>query len=345
MNNNALHYPRLLEAELQAVEELLRAPHPDVPAEFERAIAGVIAGGGKRLRPALVLLTAHLCRADLERARYVAASVEMLHTATLIHDDLIDKAQTRRGVQTLNAHLDAAATVLSGDMAFAWAAQLATGGRSLPLMERFSETLQTICAGELHQMANRHAIPTRAEYDARIFAKTASLFALCTEAGAILAEVSLEERAAPLRDTLLRDALLRDAPLRDTLWRFGKALGLAFQIADDVLDFMSDEQTLGKPSGSDLRQGLATLPLMLYLDASDPHTRQTVTRALAQPGKHKRQIAAIIAEVQRSGAAEQAMAIADARIQEAIAELHTFPATPYRAALEEIAAYAVRRRY
>lgn len=322
-NHKELQYCSLLKTELQEVEAQLLEITADIPPLVATALHNVIHSGGKRLRPALALLSAHLCAAPLSRAIPVAAGIEMLHTATLIHDDLIDNAATRRGRPTLNAHWNATTTVLAGDLAFARAAVLAAQGENLILMQHFSATLEVICGGELQQLfLGRNSIPTREIYDRRIFAKTAALFALALEIGPQLAE-SAPEHIAALR-------------------RFGALLGNAFQITDDILDFVGDEATLGKPVGSDLRQGLVTLPALLYLERHPEDTRlQTLLR---EPGQTEL-LQAFVADLRTSDAIEATMTVAEQQIEEALAILERFPPSPYRQAIEEIAAFAINRPY
>ncbi len=323
MSGNELLYRALLREELRGVEGLLHEVHDQVPTTIGLAVRALILSGGKRLRPALVLLSAHLCGAALEHTLPVAAATEMLHTATLIHDDLIDNAILRRGVETLNAHWSPAATVLTGDIAFAWAARLSARGQSLRIMERFAETLNIICRGELTQMfVGRDQLPTLDDYYVRIYAKTASLFEFTTEAGAILGK--------------------RPAAEQERLARFGKLLGLAFQISDDVLDFMADEATLGKPVGSDLQQGLITLPVLYYLEE---HPEDGRIAALMRGPREREQVQAIVADLRRSAAADRAMVTAEGHIHEALALLATYPASPYLTAMQQIANFAVQRTY
>ena len=323
MNTLTLHYRSLLKEELQTVQALMLETLHVFPQDVAEILSLIINSGGKRLRPALVLLSAALHGADIQQAVPVAAAVELLHTATLIHDDLIDNALVRRGAQTLNARWTPAATVLAGDVAFAWAAKFATRGQNIHVMRRFSETLATICQGELNQMfKGRGVVPTEADYYDRIFAKTASLFALTTEVGAILAGASSE--------------VIRQA------WHFGKLMGEAFQIVDDILDFMSDEATLGKPIASDLRQGLITLPVLYYCRAyPDDDCLKTILERRADDAV----IRTVVDDLRQSDAADQAMAQADARIAEALAILANYPDTPHREAMEEIANFAIQRRY
>ncbi len=320
---NELQYRSLLQAELAAVEGRLLDVLSDIPPSVAQAFQGIIDSGGKRLRPALALLSAHLCAAPLAQAIPVAASIEMLHTATLIHDDLIDNALIRRGRPTLNAYWSPAATVLAGDLIFAHAAMLATQGESLQMVQRFSATLGIICTGELNQFfAGRGSLPTRQEYERRIFAKTASLFTLSMEVGPRLAGAPFQEIAA--------------------LARFGTLLGSAFQIADDVLDFVSDTTTLGKPVGSDLQQGLVTLPVIVYLEQHPDDSR--LAALLREPGNAE-QMRAFVADLQAAGAIEAAMSIAEDHIQEALVIMERFDFSLYRQAIEEIARFAIRRPY
>lgn len=323
MHDQELLYRTLLQADLKIVENLMLGSQLAIPQEAYSAIKMMVRSGGKRLRPALVLLSSHICGADLQRARPVAAAIELLHTATLIHDDLIDEAPTRRGIETLNSHWSAPATVLAGDTAFARAATLATQGQSLPLMKRFSETLETICSGELEQLfLGRGHIPDRTEYQLRIYAKTASLFAVAAEAGPHIAGA--------------------DSTQIESWQAYGSKLGMAFQIADDVLDLMGDPRTLGKPQGSDLLHGLVTLPVLIYLEThpNDQRVVHAATGMLEQPA-----LAELLRDLRSSGIADLAMEEADRYIHEALTFLSSLPASLHRDALEEITRFAVRRHF
>ena len=245
----------------------------------------------------------------------------MLHTATLIHDDLIDNADVRRGVETLNATWSPAATVLVGDLMFAHAAELATRSENIHLVRRFAQTLSTICRGELDQLLNgRGSLPTEAAYYERIYSKTASLFGLATEAGPILAGEPAEGC--------------------DRARRFGVLLGQAFQIADDVLDFIGSESMLGKPLGSDLRQGLITLPVLHFAEThpDDPRVSAVLSHTAGSAI-----IASLVHDLRASDAAEWTMARAAAHVEEALNLLVAYPASVYRDALYEIAAFATQR--
>jgi geranylgeranyl pyrophosphate synthase len=324
MITDTLQYRSLLRDELQTVRDLMLAECANIPSAIQQPIKRLIDGGGKHLRPALVLLYAHMCGADRQKALLAAAGVEMLHTATLVHDDLIDGARIRRGVETLNIQWSTTATILSGDAMFALAAKLIARTSDSTLALRFAETLESICAGELHQMLSRDGgtLPSVDAYQQRIFAKTASLFALCTETGPILAA--------------------QGQPAVDDARRFGRLLGEAFQITDDVLDIMGTAESLGKPVGSDLRQGLATLPVINYGQAfPDDRRLRTVLQHEADDGTMQ----ALIDDIRASGAADRAMALADSQIALAGPLLSRYADTEYRQAVEEIARFSVWRRY
>lgn len=318
-----LRYRSLLQEDLQDVRTLMLTACVSIPEPIRSPIEHLVESGGKRLRPALVLLYARLAQADRDKALLAAAGVEMLHTATLVHDDLIDNAPLRRGVQTLNEQWSPTATVLAGDTMFALAAKLIARTKNSTLVYRFSETLEAICAGELRQMLSKNGhVPTTQTYYDRIFAKTASLFSLCTEAGPILAE--------------------SDAQATAKARRVGRLLGEAFQIADDVLDIVGTSHRLGKPAGTDLRQGLVTLPVIIYAEAHADDPRLT---AVLRHQADDATIKSLVGAVRASEADEIAMQRATAHVDEALELLYEHPDTPDRRALEDIARFAVQRRY
>ncbi len=318
-----MQYRTLLELELKEIKALMLDGINQTPDDIHQAIENLVNGGGKQLRPALVLLSCHLFNAPYAKGKYVAAAVEMLHTATLIHDDLIDNALKRRGSDTLNVSFSSAITVLSGDITFAIAAKFAALSENIVLVRKFALTLETICQGELNQLLNgHHRIPTQTEYYNRIYAKTASLFSLCTEAGAILAdcEPADVERAKSI----------------------GQYLGTAFQIADDVLDFMGNEKRLGKPVAGDLKEGLITLPVLHYYEQ---HPDDKRIQALINGNIKFHEIQTLVADLRQSDTADWAMDEAKALIEKTRGLLMYYPATPYRDAIEEMANFTVQRRY
>ena len=271
----------LVREELQRVEQKMREVSQVEYDHLAAVLDDLLQSGGKRLRPALVLFSTKFHPADPEKTISLAASVEMLHTATLVHDDMIDNSLVRRGNPTLNATWNRGATVLAGDFLFALAAGLAAETENVRVMSIFAQTLMAICSGELKQIFNSQGhLPTREEYYQRIYSKTASLFIASTEAGAVLS-------GAP-------------EPEVQALREYGRTLGMAFQIVDDVLDFVGDERELGKPVGSDLRQGIATLPV-LYFHEMHP-ADDVLIKVLNDPKEEK--VRAIVAAIKESGAVE-----------------------------------------
>lgn len=241
---------------LEAVgEDLIKVTEKIRAASFlnnellDGAINMIIGSGGKRMRPAVTLLVGRATSADEDMLISVAASIELLHTATLVHDDLIDGAKERRGVETLHSRLPMGVTVLTGDFLFAQSAALASQADNVEIVKTFSDTLVAICKGEILQAQTRWEVSTREVYDERIYGKTAALFEAAAISSAILGGVSQEEKLA--------------------YRQFGRELGMAFQIVDDALDFVSDTEKLGKPAGNDLRQGIVTLPVMMYLEENN----------------------------------------------------------------------------
>ena len=319
-----LPFLELINDDLDLVEVLLRESPPEQHDAVGVALDHLVGGGGKRLRPALVLLSTHICGADMDRAVFAAAGAEMLHTATLIHDDLVDGSLIRRGMETLNARWSPGATVLTGDYVFARAAYLIACTDNVRLVRRFAETLMVICNGEITQMLDGHHCGfSRREYEKRIFAKTASLVALSAEAGAILAGAE-EEKIGALR-------------------LYGENLGMAFQVVDDVLDFVADEETLGKPIGSDLRQGLLTLPVLLVLEEEPAHP--VINRVLEHNPPAQQVVHEAVQLVAASPTIERALDVARGYAEQATAALAEFPDSQYRQALYDLAEFTVRRRF
>ncbi len=275
------------------------------------------------MRPAVALLTGELLGADSDRLVTLAAAVELLHTATLVHDDLIDGSLLRRGTHTINARWTPAATVLAGDYIFAQAAILAAETTSVPVMKLFAETLSIIVGGEIRQQFDGKHDYSRENYFRRIYAKTASMFELATGAASMLSPVD--------QDVI---ALAR---------RFGRDFGMAFQIVDDVLDFTGEQTEVGKPVASDLRQGLVTLPVLHYIE-TDPGDRDL--QALVNGEKYDpERVERVVQAIQDSDAIELAMAEAHKFIGRGIATLRELPSGSERSALEDLARYIVDRQF
>ena len=309
--------------QLQFVEQRIREQagedqHPDLRSALEH----LLAAGGKRIRPTLGLLVGNMLGAPEDKLITLGASVELLHTATLVHDDLIDGALLRRGMPTLNARWSPAATVLTGDFLFARAAKLAAETDYLPLMKLFSETLATIVNGELTQMFSARGVIERDNYYNRIYAKTASLFEMSSLAATMVAT--------------------EDQDVRDSMKAFGYEVGMAFQIVDDILDFTGDQSTVGKPIGSDLLNGLVTLPAIYY---AEEHPDNEDVLSLPDGGwKDTERVQRLVDGIRKNGAVEKAMNEARQAVSRALSTLEDAPVSPERDALEELAKFIVDRK-
>ena len=230
--------------DLIAIEADIRASIESDPPEVSLPMADLIAAGGKRIRPALVLLSARCGHYDLATLTPAATAVELTHAATLVHDDVIDRSPTRRGRPTVAASLGDESAIVIGDYYFAKAYEYAARTGVPEVVDILARTVMGICAGEVRQQAVRYRYSTGVdEYMGRIEAKTAMLLAACCDIGALLGGLDARKRAA--------------------LAAYGRSLGLAFQIADDVLDYTATQGEVGKPIGHDVAEGFATLPLML----------------------------------------------------------------------------------
>jgi geranylgeranyl pyrophosphate synthase len=308
----------LVRPELEEVESQLAAT-----AQAEHPLLGpmlsmVLPGAGKRLRPTLALLAGKLGQADPAAMIHMAVGVELLHTASLVHDDVVDSSEVRRGSATLYTQVGNALAVLVGDYLFSQSATRCVATRDLRVINLFAQTLASMCQGQIDEASrgnNPHLKLTRDQYYQTIGGKTASLFVLACEGGALLSGLS--------------------EPLVAALRGFGQKLGLAFQLIDDILDFAGDERELGKPVGGDLRQGTITLPVV-YLREAMPDGR--FSRLFDEGAMDE-----IVAEVLASDALERCRQEAERLIARAQSDLARLPASHARRALSELAAYVVER--
>ncbi len=310
-----------IQESIRLVEERMHAQSEGHHPELGAALEHLLSSGGKRIRPSVALLTGGMFGADTDRLITLGAAIELLHTATLVHDDLIDGSLLRRGIATLNSQWSPAATVLTGDFIFAQAAKLAAETDSVAVMRVFAETLATIVNGEITQMFSSRGLASRDDYYRRIYAKTASMFELATTAAALLSPVD-EETVEIIR-------------------QFGYDIGMAFQIIDDILDFTGEQDTVGKPVASDLRQGLITLPALYYLEANpkDPDMQSIIAGNFFSDERMKRLVSAI----RKSGAIEQAEDEARRFISCALKILEDQPESIERDALQDLAEYIIHR--
>lgn len=318
---NDLTFFEPVKERLQLVEERLHAQAKGFHPAMEAALEHLLSSGGKRIRPVLTLLTGGMLKTDPQRLVAMAAAVEMLHTATLVHDDLIDGSLVRRGIPTLNTQWSSAATVLTGDFLFARAAKLAAETESVAALHLFAQTLATIVNGEITQLFGGRGRASRADYDRRIYAKTASLFETSTTATAIIAD--------------------SDEETKQRVRLYGHEIGMAFQIVDDILDFTSQTEKLGKPVASDLRQGLITLPTLYYIESNpdDKDIANVIEHDPCDEGCLERLLTAI----RESGSIEKAQNEAEQHVARAIDALSNLPECVERLSLIEVARYIVRR--
>lgn len=312
-----------IEADLQKVETLLRDAARAEFGPLALVIESIIESGGKRMRPAVTLLAGQMYPQNQDNLLKLAVSVELLHLATLIHDDLLDAAHTRRGSATINSKWDSKSTVLAGDYVWAKAARIAADVGNTKVLSIFADTVMVIVEGEIKQdYMSSESNPDRGEYYNRIYAKTASLF-----------------------EGAMRSAsTLGNAPQKhvDALGMYGRKLGTAFQIIDDVLDFVGTQVDVGKPVGNDLRQGIITLPAIMYYEThpADP----TLHSVAVKNGHTPQQLEEIIQEIRTSPEMSRARQEARELAQDAVRELDLLPKTKYRQSLAQIADYVIERK-
>ncbi len=299
---------------LATVEAQLRKEIQSDPPEVSGPMSELFHAGGKRIRPALVLLCAMCGKFDAGRVLPAAMAVEVTHAATLVHDDVIDRAPTRRGRPTIAAQLGDEPAIVIGDFYFAKAYEHAARTRSAEVVVILAQAVMEICAGEVRQQTIRYRYSTDVEeYISRIQAKTAALLAACCDIGALLGGLTEKQRGA--------------------LRAYGRALGLAFQIADDVLDYTGSEGEVGKPIGHDIIEGFATLPLML---ASVPLADN---RRLSEEEAKR-----VVEAVRRSDGPHRALERARTYAMEAREHLQSFERTDATDALASLTDYVVTRK-
>jgi geranylgeranyl pyrophosphate synthase len=308
--------------DIKAVEALMLSQADGCNPDLRSAFNLLLSAGGKRIRPALTILTGRLLGAENKRLLSLSTAIELLHTATLVHDDLIDNSLLRRGMPTLNSRWSPGATVLTGDFLFARAAIMASETDSIPVNKLFSQTLSTIVNGEITQLFANRCKADRESYYYRIYSKTASLFETSAQAPALISPV--------------------DSTIIELMRQYGYNVGMAFQIIDDILDFTSQENTLGKPVGNDLRQGIITLPAIFYAEThpEDPDATDLLEGRCIQSTE---QIDRLIANIRSSDAIRLSHQEAIRFVETGLSSLRQVPMGPERFALEDLANYIVQR--
>ncbi len=310
--------------DMSAVNTLIAKRLQSDVALINQVALYIINSGGKRLRPALVLLGSGACGYPGTHHHTLAAIVEFIHTATLLHDDVVDASELRRGKATANAVWGNETSVLVGDFLYSRAFQMMVEIQNMRVMDILAEATNTIAAGEVMQLLNCHDADTTEErYLHVIHSKTAKLFAAAAQLGAIISQrPSAEENA---------------------LATYGMHLGTAFQLIDDVLDYNASPEDTGKNIGDDLAEGKPTLPLIRIMQTGTPSQKQTVRQAIEKGGLEY--IEAVKEAILTTDALQYTTTCATNEAQLAIKALDIIPDTPYKEAMIELAHFSVNRRY
>lgn len=312
-----------LAQDLQAIDRAVLEKFESRSALLNVASRYLLSSGGKRVRAALTLLCARLgTHYDECRVYNVATAIEMIHSASLVHDDLVDEAEVRRGRVTVHSKWGGNVALMVGDYLFALAAGQMAEASDPRIIKSFARGVERICEAELSPVTDVEPLQKALDqYYAKISGKTAALFE-CAAEGGLLATGGTEQQIEALR-------------------HFGYEIGLAFQIVDDVLDFTADEQTLGKPAGHDLKEGTITLPVLYAIDQG---ASEIVREAALTFQPSNELVAAAVAEVRRVCATKRAFADAEKLIEKAIRRLDIFPDSPARDGLIDLAELVLRRK-
>jgi octaprenyl-diphosphate synthase len=320
----AEHFTDLIAEDMRAVNAVIRQRlHSDV-ALIRQVAEYIISSGGKRLRPALLILVAGACGYRGRAHHELAAVVEFIHTATLLHDDVVDDSSMRRGRATANAEFGNPASVLVGDFLYSRAFQMMVSVQDMRVMEVLADATNTIAEGEVLQLMSIHNIDiTEDEYLRVVRSKTAKLFEAAGRLGGIVSGVSSE--------------------LEEALARYGAHIGTAFQLVDDILDYSGELEHTGKNIGEDLAEGKVTLPLIFTVRHAAPGQQDLIRKAVASPAETD--FEPVVAAMRECGALDYARSRAVAESRLATAALESVPNSKHRDCLLELAAFAVSRNH
>ena len=314
----------LVSNDMDAVDALIQqCLHSDV-ALINRLSHYIINSGGKRLRPMLVLLSANTCQYQGDQHINLAAVIEFIHTATLLHDDVVDASQLRRGNMTANAVWGNEASVLVGDFLYSRAFEMMVDANNMRIMEIMSHTTNTIAEGEVLQLLNCHdAETTEIRYMDVVSRKTARLFEAAAQIGAVLGE--------------------QPEQIESALANYGRHLGIAFQLIDDVLDYSASPEDTGKNVGDDLAEGKPTLPLIHAIHKGTPNQAKLIRKAIENGGHDNMQD--VCAIIESTGAIPYTAQAAKRQADLAIEALNPLPDSASKEALYGLAEFSVDRRY
>src|SRR3954465_1396839 len=308
--------------DLAGVDAMIRARLKSAVPLVDQVAEHIIGGGGKRLRPLLAVLSGRACGIQSDKHIEAAAFIEFVHTATLLHDDVVDGSQKRRGRATANNIFGNQASVLVGDFVYSRAFQMMATVGSQRVMEIMADATNVIAEGEVLQLMNAHDPETTEQrYLEVIYRKTGRLFEAGAEVAAVLAGASIAQQAA--------------------LSRFGKHLGIAYQLIDDVLDYRSDPATRGKNLGADLAEGKPTPPLLHPRPHGNDEQRALIRLAIEQGGLA--QLGPIVEAIEVTGGLDYATTFAERETSQALAALHSLPDSPFSRALAGLARFAQDR--
>lgn len=311
-------------ADMEAVNAVIRQRLHSEVSLVNQIAEYIISAGGKRIRPVLVLLLANAYGYRGSAHHELAAVVEFIHTATLLHDDVVDESSMRRGRQTANALFGNAASVLVGDFLYSRSFQMMVGLDDMRVMRILSDATNVIAEGEVLQLLNMHDPDvTHESYLKVIRSKTAKLFEAAAELGALVGGAGDAQIAAA--------------------GEYGRSLGTAFQLIDDVLDYAGDAAEIGKNLGDDLREGKPTLPLIWLMENGTPEQRQLV-RSCIEHGDEE-QFEAVLAAVTSSGALDYTRRQAEQAARRAAEAIASLPESVYKASLQQLCSFAVDRNH